>query len=50
MSCSTKSKWRKKEWRELVALLKAGRLKAALFGSVAEILERLSREGVSGYR
>lgn len=41
-----KIKWRKKEWRELVASAKARTLKSGLIQIVAEILERLSREGV----
>ena len=41
-----KIKWRKKEWRELVASAKAVTLKSGLIQIVAEILERLSREGV----
>ncbi|WP_375055632.1 DEAD/DEAH box helicase [Zobellella sp. DQSA1] len=39
-------KWRKREWRELVASAKARTLKSGLIQIVAEILERLSREGV----
>ena len=38
--------WRKKEWRKLVASAKARTLKSGLIQIVAEILERLSREGV----
>src|SRR6185437_1102441 len=38
--------WRKKEWRGLVASSKARTLKSGLIQIVAEILERLSREGV----
>lgn len=38
--------WRKKEWRELVASAKARTLKSGLIQIVAEILDRLSREGV----
>lgn len=38
--------WRKKEWRGLVASAKARTLKSGLIQIVAEILERLSREGV----
>ncbi|WP_422026119.1 DEAD/DEAH box helicase [Pyruvatibacter mobilis] len=41
-----KIKWRKSEWRELVASAKARTLKSGLIQIVAEILERLSREGV----
>ena len=41
-----KSDWRKKEWRKLVASAKARTLKSGLIQIVAEILERLSREGV----
>ncbi|MBO9467233.1 DEAD/DEAH box helicase [Tropicibacter sp. R15_0] len=41
-----KIKWRKREWRELVASAKARTLKSGLIQIVAEILERLSREGV----
>ncbi|AYH44708.1 DEAD/DEAH box helicase [Azoarcus sp. DN11] len=40
--------WRKKEWRKLVASAKARTLKSGLIRIVAEILERLSREGVLG--
>jgi len=39
-------KWRKSEWRGLVASAKARTLKSGLIQIVAEILERLSREGV----
>lgn len=39
-------KWRKREWRELVASAKARMLKSGLIQIVAEILKRLSREGV----
>lgn len=39
-------KWRKKEWGELVASAKARTLKSGLIQVVAEILLRLSREGV----
>lgn len=39
-------KWRKGEWRDLVASAKARTLKSGLIQIVAEILERLSREGV----
>lgn len=39
-------KWRKREWRELVASAKARTLKSGLIQIVAEILERLAREGV----
>lgn len=38
--------WRKCEWRRLVASAKARTLKSGLIQIVAEILERLSREGV----
>lgn len=38
--------WRKKEWTELVSSAKARTLKSGLIQIVAEILERLSREGV----
>ena len=38
--------WRKREWRRLVASAKARTLKSGLIQIVAEILERLSREGV----
>ncbi|KQQ86059.1 DEAD/DEAH box helicase [Aureimonas sp. Leaf324] len=38
--------WRKKEWRKLVASAKARTLKSGLIQIVAQILERLSREGV----
>lgn len=38
--------WRKREWRGLVASAKARTLKSGLIQIVAEILERLSREGV----
>ena len=38
--------WRKREWSELVASAKARTLKSGLIQIVAEILERLSREGV----
>ncbi|WP_018917994.1 DEAD/DEAH box helicase [Vreelandella zhanjiangensis] len=38
--------WRKKEWRKLVVSAKARTLKSGLIQIVAEILERLSREGV----
>lgn len=38
--------WRKREWKELVASTKARTLKSGLIRIVAEILERLSREGV----
>lgn len=41
-----KTGWRKKEWRKLVASAKARTLKSGLIQIVAEILERLSREGV----
>ena len=38
--------WRKKEWASLVASAKARTLKSGLIQIVAEILERLSREGI----
>ncbi|WP_292050831.1 MULTISPECIES: hypothetical protein [unclassified Brevundimonas] len=38
--------WRKKEWVKLVASAKARTLKSGLIQIVAEIIERLSREGV----
>ena len=38
--------WRRKEWRKLVSSAKARTLKSGLIQIVAEILERLSREGV----
>lgn len=38
--------WRKTEWRELIASAKARTLKSGLIQIVAEILDRLSREGV----
>lgn len=38
--------WRNKEWRKLVASAKARTLKSGLIQIVAEILKRLSREGV----
>jgi hypothetical protein len=38
--------WRKKEWRRLVASAKARTLQSGLIQIVAEILQRLSREGV----
>lgn len=38
--------WRMREWRGLVASAKARTLKSGLIQIVAEILERLSREGV----
>lgn len=41
-----KIQWRKKEWKRLVASAKARTLKSGLIQIVAEILERLSREGV----
>lgn len=41
-----KTDWRKKEWRKLVASAKARTLQSGLIQIVAEILERLSREGV----
>ncbi|MBZ1731941.1 DEAD/DEAH box helicase [Klebsiella pneumoniae] len=43
-----KINWRKEEWRELVASAKARTLKSGLIQIVAEILVRLSREGVLG--
>lgn len=41
-----KIQWRKNEWKKLVASAKARALKSGLIQIVAEILERLSREGV----
>lgn len=41
-----KTDWRKKEWVDLVASAKARTLKSGLIQIVAEILERLSSEGV----
>ena len=41
-----KIRWREREWRELVASAKARTLKSGLIQIVAEILERLAREGV----
>lgn len=41
-----KIEWRKKEWGKLVASAKARTLKSGLIQIVAEILERLSLEGV----
>lgn len=41
-----KIKWREREWRELVASAKARTLKSGLIQIVAEIPERLAREGV----
>ena len=41
-----KTKWRGKEWKELVASAKARTLKSGLIQIVAEILARLSREGI----
>lgn len=41
-----RTSWRKREWRELVASAKARTLMSGLIQIVAEILERLSREGV----
>lgn len=41
-----KTDWRKQEWANLVASAKARKLKSGLIQIVAEILERLSREGV----
>ncbi|MDW9378036.1 DEAD/DEAH box helicase [Sinorhizobium meliloti] len=38
--------WRRREWRKLVASAKARTLKSGLIQIVAEILERLSREGI----
>lgn len=38
--------WRSREWRDLVAASKARALKSGLIQIVAEILERLAREGV----
>lgn len=38
--------WRKKEWGKLIASAKARTLKSGLIQIVAEIIERLSREGV----
>lgn len=38
--------WRRREWRKLVASAKARTLKSGLIQIVAEILDRLSREGV----
>lgn len=38
--------WRKREWKKLVDSAKARTLKSGLIQIVAEILERLSREGV----
>jgi len=38
--------WRMREWRRLVASTKARTLKSGLIQIIAEILERLSREGV----
>lgn len=43
---SDKIDWRKREWRRLVASAKARTLKSGLIQIVAEILKRLSREGV----
>jgi hypothetical protein len=40
-----KVEWRKKEWKKLVASAKARTLKSGLIQIVAEILERLTREG-----
>jgi hypothetical protein len=40
------TKWRSKEWKELVASAKARTLKSGLIQIVAEILSRLSREGI----
>lgn len=41
-----RSDWRMREWRELVASAKARTLKSGLIQIVAEIIERLTREGV----
>lgn len=41
-----KIQWRKKEWSKLVASAKARTLKSGLIQIVAEILERLSSEGI----
>lgn len=41
-----KIRWREREWRKLVASAKARTLKSGLIQIVAEILERLTREGV----
>lgn len=41
-----KIQWRKSNWKKLVASAKARALKSGLIQIVAEILERLSREGV----
>ena len=41
-----KVEWRLKEWKKLVASAKARTLKSGLIQIVAEILQRLSREGV----
>ena len=41
-----KINWRKQEWRKLVESAKARTLKSGLIQIVAEILKRLSREGV----
>ncbi|MEN3971684.1 hypothetical protein WJS89_03280 [Sphingomicrobium sp. XHP0235] len=41
-----KTDWRKREWKKLVNSAKARTLKSGLIQIVAEILERLSREGV----
>jgi hypothetical protein len=43
-----KIKWRSREWAQLVASSKARTLKSGLIQIVAEILERLTREGVLG--
>ncbi len=43
-----KISWREREWRKLIASAKARTLKSGLIQIVAEILERLSREGVLG--
>lgn len=41
-----RTNWRRREWRKLVDSAKARTLKSGLIQIVAEILERLSREGV----
>ena len=46
MSCSIRLIGESSEWRELVASSKARTLKSGLIQIVAEILERLAREGV----
>ena len=45
-----KIKWRKKEWRELVASAKAVTLKSGLIQIVAEILGASITRGRLGYR